>query len=447
MHDAIDATHSDDPATLTATLALGRIRAGTLTVEALASACLARVESREPTVHAWAFVDSGIVIEQARELDRRASLGRFGALHGLPIGVKDVMLTRDMPTQYNAEVYRGFHPRLDAACVATLRAAGALIFGKTETVEFAATGRPAPTRNPHDLARTPGGSSSGSAAAVADFHVPLALGTQTGGSMIRPASFCGIYAMKPTWNLVSREGVKTCSISLDTVGWFARSAADLALLHEVFEPEPEPDRRSAPAPFALAGARIGLCRSPAWPAASLDTRHAIERAASLLREAGADVSDLDLPRPFDDLVDLHRIVMRAEGQGAFLAEYCTFGTALTESFREQVENVDRTTRAQLLHAYDTASACRSIFDRIAAPFDAVLTPSTVGVAPEGLAATGAMTFNAMWSLLHVPAINVPGLQGSNGMPVGLTLTGPRFSDRHLLAVAASLGALLARERA
>lgn len=183
MHDAIDATHSDDPATLTATLALGRIRAGTLTVEALASACLARVESREPTVHAWAFVDSGIVIEQARELDRRASLGRFGALHGLPIGVKDVMLTRDMPTQYNAEVYRGFHPRLDAACVATLRAAGALIFGKTETVEFAATGRPAPTRNPHDLARTPGGSSSGSAAAVADFHVPLALGTQTGGSM------------------------------------------------------------------------------------------------------------------------------------------------------------------------------------------------------------------------------------------------------------------------
>jgi len=338
-------------------------------------------------------------------------------------------------------------PRSAAAFIrgSTLRAAWALIFGKTETVEFAATGRPAPTCNPHDLARNPGGSSSGSAAAVADFHVPLALGTQTGGSMVRPASFCGVYAMKPTWNLVSREGVKTCSISLDPVGWFARSAADLALLHDVFEPEP--DRRSAPAPFALAGARIGLCRSPVWPAASLDTRHATERAASLLREAGADVSDLDLPRPFDDLVDLQRIVMRAEGQGAFLAEYRTFGTALTESFREQVENVDRTTRAQLLHAYDTASACRSVFDRIAAPFDAVLTPSTVGVAPEGLAATGAMTFNAMWSLLHVPAINVPGLQGSNGMPIGLTLTGPRFSDRHLLAVAASLGALLARERA
>ena len=416
------------------------MRAGTLRSEALVRACLARVDARESTVHAWASLDADLVIARARELDRLAGVGPIGPLHGLPIGVKDVILTEDFPTQYNADVYRGFHPRIDAACVATLRAAGALVFGKTETVEFAATGRKAPTRNPHDIGRTPGGSSSGSAAAVADFHVPLALGTQTGGSMVRPASYCGVWAMKPTWNLISREGAKTYSTTLDTIGWFARSAEDLALLYDVFDAEPDtraPDARAV----RIAGARIALCRSPSWAAADDDARAAFADGAERLRHAGAELVDLELPAPFEELVDLQRIVMRSEGQAAFLAEYRRFGTALGPSFREQVENVDGTRRAHLLHAYDVAAACRARFDRLAAPFDAVLTPSTVGVAPEGLADTGAMTFNAMWSLLHVPTVNVPGLVAASGLPIGLTLTGPRFADRRVLAVAASVGAV------
>ena len=378
---------------------------------------------------------------RARDLDDAHANGCVGTLQGVPVGIKDVILTLDMPTQYNSPQYRGFHPGLDAACVSLLRSAGALVFGKTETVEFGATGAVAPTRNPNRPTHTPGGSSSGSAAAVADGHVPLALGTQTGGSIVRPASYCGVYGMKPTWNLVSREGAKMFSVSLDTIGWFARSAADLGLLLDVFDP----DAPTAPAatPFDLSTARVAVCRSPAWPQADEATRQAMTNATDLLHAAGAQLVDLELPAPFETLGLLQDVVMRAEGRSAFLAEYRAHGSALHESFRGQVENVAGFTRAQLCSAYDIAAACRARFDDIASAYDAVLTPSTVGEAPVGLAATGSLAFNAMWSLLHVPCINVPGLVGPGGLPVGLTLTGPRFSDRTLLGVAAALGALFA----
>ena len=426
----------DNPAFLTASEALKRIHSGELSVEALADACLERVAVREPMVRAWAHVDPGYVRAQARELDRRGTNGNMGALHGIPIGVKDVILTEDMPTQYNSPIYRGFHPRIDAACITILRAAGALIFGKTETVEFASTGRKAPTCNPHDFQRTPGGSSSGSGAAVADFHVPLALGTQTGGSMIRPASFCGVYAMKPTWNLVNRDGAKVYSVTLDTIGWFGRSAADLALLYDVFDPE----RPEAPA-LDIARSRLAICRSPAWECADAASKNAFFAAADTLRKAGAIVDDLALPSPFEELIDLQNLIMRTEGRSAFLAEYRTNPEQLDPNIREQVENAAGYTRQQLLAAYDVAALCRSVFDRIAAKYDAVLTLSAVGEAPLGLASSGEMTFNAMWSLLHVPCVNVPGFVGLNGLPVGLTVTGPRFSDRRVLAAAAAFGRL------
>ena len=215
----------------------------------LARACLVRIAAREADVRAWSYVDPDAVIRQARELDKLPSRG---PLHGIPIGVKDIYNTADMPTQHNSPIYTGHRPNADAATVGTLRAAGALILGKTDTMEFASTGRLAATRNPHNLARTPGGSSSGSAAAVGDFHVPLALGTQTGGSLIRPASFCGVYAMKPTWNAVSAEGVKLISTTLDTVGWYGRSVADLALLADTFALQDD-----EPSSFqTVAGARI-----------------------------------------------------------------------------------------------------------------------------------------------------------------------------------------------
>ncbi len=425
------------PAFLTATEALARLRTRELTAEALTLACLAQVKERDPLVKAWSFIDPEHVLAQARELDRIAANGNMGPLHGLPIGIKDVILTEDMPTQYNSQIYQGFHPRIDAACVSILRAAGALIFGKADTVEFAAAGgRKALTHNPRDLERTPGASSSGSAAAVADFHVPLALGTQTGGSMIRPASFCGAYAIKPTWNLVNRDGAKVYAVSLDTIGWFGRSVADLALLYEVFVPE-----KVSVAPLDLSKARIAICRSPVWDKADPATKNALATASQKLKAAGAQVIDLELPSPFEKLVALQYLIMRTEGGSAFLAEYRKHYEQLHQSFRDHVDNTDGTTRDQLRRAYDISAECRARFDEIAAGFDAILTPSAVGEAPVGLAFTGDYVFNAMWTLLHVPCVNIPCFNGPNGLPVGLTVTGPRFSDPQVLVAAEALSAL------
>ena len=421
---------------LTATQALNRLRRRELSIRDYAEACLARITARDAQVRAWSHLDPTLVLARADELAKAAAWGIGGPLHGLPVAVKDVILTQDMPTAYNSPLYAGFRPRIDAACVSLLRSAGALVFGKTETVEFAATGRVAATRNPHRLTHTPGGSSSGSAAAVADGHVPLALGTQTGGSIIRPASYCGVYGIKPTWNLVSREGAKVFAESLDTIGWFARSADDLRLLLDVFDPEP-----AVAVPLDWATARIAVYPSPSWPLAEAATRDAFATAVALMRAAGAHVVELALPPSFDALVGLQHLIMRSEGRSAFLSEYRQHGAALHPSFREQVENADGYSRAQLCAAYDNAARCRAIFDEQAAKFDAVLTPSTVGEAPEGLANTGSLAFNAMWSLLHVPCINVPGLTGPQQLPVGLTVTGPRFSDHRVIDVAAALGLL------
>lgn len=425
-----------DPARLTATQAAARLRAGSLTAEQLARACLDRVAARDGDVRAWSHVDADRVLAEARARDRA---GPSGPLHGLPIGIKDVILTRDLPTQYNSPLYQGFHPVIDAACVKILRAAGAVIFGKTDTVEFAATGRKALTRNPRDLTRTPGGSSSGSAAAVADCHVPLALGTQTGGSTIRPASYCGVPALKPTWGLVSFEGVKTYSPTLDTLGWYGRSIDDLALLLEVLAPLRPGDAVATPAAGPL---RVALCRTPSWDQAEAASQQALIAAAERFRAAGVVVDDLDLPDAFAPLADLHSLIMRAEGRAAFLADYAAAYDNLDQSFRDQVENVDGYTPDRLTAALDRAACCRPEFDRLAAPYDAVLTPSAPGEAPAGLAATGTALFNRMWTLLHTPCVNLPGLVGPSGLPVGVTLTGPRFSDRHLLATAARLAPLL-----
>lgn len=413
------------------------LASGRLSSTALARACLERVRERDDDVRAWSYIDPDTVLAQARALDE---CSHRGPLHGIPVGIKDVLLTGDMPTQYNSPIYQGYHPRIDAAAVATLRAAGALIFGKTDTVEFAANGRSAATRNPHDLARTPGGSSSGSAAAVADFHVPLTLGTQTGGSIIRPASYCGVYGFKPTWGLVSREGAKMFAATFDTVGWFARSAADLSLLLEVFEA-----RQDDAAPFVLAGARIALCASPMWEDADADTRAAWDEAQHLLRAAGAVVIDLALPSQFGALPAAHTVIMRSEARASFLAEYRGHFAQLHDNFRAQVDNAAGFTRQQLCDAYDAAAACRRQFDRIAGQFDAVLTPSTVGCAPVGLSNTGPATFNSMWSLLHVPIVNVPGLQSAAGLPIGLSVTGPRFTDARVLAAASAIGAVFAAQ--
>jgi Asp-tRNA(Asn)/Glu-tRNA(Gln) amidotransferase A subunit family amidase len=405
------------------------IRDGRSTAEAVARACLDRITERDSAVGAWAFVDPDAVIRRARELD---SGPMRGPLHGVPIGVKDMIDTADMPTQHNSPIFTGHRPSLDAAPVATLRASGAIILGKTDTTEFAAAGRWAETRHPLDPRHSPGGSSAGSAAAVADGQVPLALGTQTAGSTMRPASFCGVFAFKPSWGSVSREGLKLYAASLDTLTWFARSVADLDLLCGVFTIADD----AAPAPMSVRGARIGLCRSPAWSFAQPGTERAMAVAEASLREAGAIVTMLALPESFADLgFGVHQAVMFSEGRAAFLNLARTHADLLHDDFHARVENRTGISRARLIDAYDQAAACRPAFDAIARNYDAILTPSARGEAPLLEAGPGDAVFNRMWTLLHVPCVNVPVCIGPGGLPVGLTLVGPRFTDRQLLVTA------------
>jgi Asp-tRNA(Asn)/Glu-tRNA(Gln) amidotransferase A subunit family amidase len=423
----------DDTSRLTAAEASRRLRCGDITAEQLARVCLARIASREADVRAWSYIDPDAVIRRARELDKLPSRG---PLHGLPVGVKDIFNTADMPTQHNSPIYTGHRPNVDAAAVATLRAGGALILGKTDTTEFAGTGRLAATRNPHDLSRTPGGSSSGSAAAVADFHVPLALGTQTGGSLIRPGSYCGVYAMKPTWNAVSAEGIKLGSTTLDTPGWYGRSVADLALVADAFALEDD-----APTDFTvLEGARIAIHPTPHTVEAA--SRDALDLMARRLAAAGANTVKLELAEIVSQMQGRWEIVSRLEGRAALLNLERSHPHLLHKEFADRVHNVAGFTQASLVDAYDTAARCRVRFDQIAREFAAVLTLSAPGEAPRART-QGDNTLNRDWTLLHVPCINIPVGLGPNRMPIGLTLTGPRYSDRRLLAVAAAIAAMFA----
>jgi Asp-tRNA(Asn)/Glu-tRNA(Gln) amidotransferase A subunit family amidase len=423
---------TDEVNRLTAAELSSRLQSGKITVEEIARASLERIAARDAEVRAWSYVDPDSVIRQARELDKLPSRG---PLHGIPFGIKDIYNTADMPTQHNSPIYTGHRPNIDAATVGTLRAAGALILGKTDTMEFASTGRLAATRNPHNLERTPGGSSSGSAASVADFHVPLALGTQTGGSLIRPASYCGVYAMKPTWNAVSAEGIKLISTTLDTAGWYGRSVADLALVADAFALED-----AAPGGFTtLAGARI-LIDATAYQVEPA-SRDALAQATQRLEAAGAVAVRRDLADIFTPLAGLWEVVSRSEGRTAFLDLARLYPHLLHEEFMRRVNNVGGFSRRELLHAYDTAAQCRVEFDRIAGEVDAVLTLSAPGEAPPGRT-QGDNALNRDLTLLHVPCINIPAGLGPNRLPVGLTLTGPRYGDRHLLTVAASVAPVL-----
>lgn len=420
---------------LTASRCSRALQAGALTAERLARTLLARIAERDPDVKAWSFVDPDQVLRDARELDK---CPRLGPLHGLPVGVKDTIDVRDVPTRHNSPIYEGHRPSADAACVAALRAQGALILGKTDTTEFAAAGRMAATRNPHDLDRTPGGSSSGSAAAVADGQVPLALGTQTGGSTIRPASFCGIPGFKPTWGAVSAEGLKLYAVSFDTLGWFGREVADLWLLADAFglRDDAEPARRP------VRSSRVALCRSPVWTEAEPGLDAVVDAAAERLRRAGAEVVDVDLPDGFEQLDDMHRVILHSEGRAAFRNMSLSHPHELHDDFKAQVENRSGITRRDLLAAYDHAARCRSVFDAMASEYDAVLTPSAPGEAPMG-DRPGHPAFNRMWTLLHVPCVNLPGFMGPNRLPVGVTLVGPRFRDCRLLAFAQEIESVFA----
>ena len=422
---------------LSATTALARMQTGEISSEALLRACLKRIDERDKDVRAWATLDREGAIAAAREVDgaRRPESCNIRPLLGIPIGVKDIIATANLPTEYNSPIYRGHNSGSDASVVELLRKAGAIVLGKTQTVEFAAHGWPAPTRNPRELSRTPSGSSSGSAAAVADFMVPLAIGTQTGGSLIRPGSYCGCTGFKPTYGTVSTEGVKLISASLDTVGWYARSVADIGLVAYALEITNE----LAITPKPVETLKIGVCRTHYWDRALPATRNAIEEAARRFVAAGATIEECEWSPEFAEANELQELVMSGEAYFAFLNLFRAHGEELSDSIRKRIVRVPAD---RLLTAVDKAAALRPQFDRLARGYDAILTPSAPGEAPVGHHILADPSFNGLWTLLHTPCITLPGLVGPAGMPVGIQLVASRGADKLLLATAAAVAPLL-----
>jgi len=389
----------------------------------LAESCLARIEARETDVQAWAYLDAAQALEQARSRDREAPRG---PLHGVPVAVKDIIDTCDMPTEYGSPVYAGHRPKADAACVALLREAGAVILGKTVTVELAAY-HWARTRNPHDLARTPGGSSSGSAAAVADFMAPLALGTQTGGSTIRPAAYCGVVGYKPSFNLINRAGAKPLAESQDTVGLMARSVGDVALLNSVLSGCPVPDFDKASPP------RIGIARM-AWPTTvEPAVTRAMEDAAARLTRAGARLRDVDLPPPFEASFRAHRTMNDYEAWRALAWERMNRLESLSTSMRARLAEGAACTFEDYREAQSVIARCRAALASLFGTCDVLVTPSVPAEAPVGLENTGDSTFIRIWTAFHTPTINLPVFKGGRNLPLGLQVIGPVRGDQRLLA--------------
>ncbi len=395
--------------------------------EAVASAYAERITAREAEVQAWQHFDSTLVREQARALDRAAA---GGPLLGVPVGVKDLIDTADQPTTYGSPIYARHQPTLDAACVAACREAGALIMGKTVTTEFA-TFQPGPTRNPRAPAatpHTPGGSSSGSAAAVADHMVPLALGTQTAGSIVRPASFCGVVGYKPTHGTLPLAGIKPLAPSLDTLGVLTRTVDDAAYFVGVLA------RRELPldSPDAV---RVALCQTPHWAHATQEVRQALADAGRLLERGGAGLGELAWPAAWDGLTQAQVDIMGYEALVAFAPERREHADLFSPAFANFLAAAQRLDGARVAEAYALADRARCALAQVFGEFDVLLAPSAMGEAPAGLQATGDPLFNRLWTLLGVPCVHVPLGLGPQGLPIGVTVIGPCWADGRVLAVA------------
>jgi Asp-tRNA(Asn)/Glu-tRNA(Gln) amidotransferase A subunit family amidase len=394
-------------------------------------ACLARIAQRDSTIHAYAHLDPA----QARA---NAAAAQPGPLHGIPIGIKDVLDTADMPSQYGSPIWTGWRPKADSAPVAAAKAAGAVVAAKTVTTEFA-TRHPGPTANPANPGHTPGGSSSGSAAAVADCQLPVAFGTQTAGSIIRPAAFCGAVGYKPSFGLINRNGMKIMSDSLDTVGLITRSVADCAYVtaaltgRDLGDPDAKPER----------GPGVGICRTWHWDQASEDTKSLVARVAKSLVRAGARVEDRDLTAPFRALEDAHPRVMNSESARALGWERATAPDQITPALRDRLDYGLACTEAELDAAHATFRDTQARFAQLTEGLDILITPSAPGEAPAGLGWTGDPTFNYIWTSLHVPCVTIPAGTGPNGLPLGIQVVGRRGEDRQTLAWAQWVAAAIA----
>jgi Asp-tRNA(Asn)/Glu-tRNA(Gln) amidotransferase A subunit family amidase len=435
---------------MSASQAAEAIRSGEVTSQELVQACLDRIASLEDRVEAWAHLDPDHALKQAkdRDLSRREGKG-VGPLHGIPVGVKDIFDTLDMPTEDGTVLHAGRQPAADAAAVALLREAGAVIMGKTVTTELAVY-TPGKTRNPHDPGRTPGGSSSGSAAAVAAFMVPLAIGTQTNGSVIRPASYCGVYGYKPSRGLISRHGVLRQSRPLDQVGVFARNVEDAALMAEQLmafdDRDPDMPLRARLKLIETVSTepplppRFAFVKSPVWDQAEEDTKAAFTELAERL---GENVGETELPAVFDEAVAWHRTIMEADLARNFAKEYARGKDRLSPALREMIERGEKVLAVDYNRAVDRIPTLNSLLDEIFEWHEAILTPSGTGEAPLGLESTGSPIFCTLWTLCGMPAISLPILQGAHGLPLGVQLVGPKFDDANLLRSARWLVNLVA----
>jgi amidase len=413
--------------TYDATTAQRMIADGRFTASDYLRACLKRIDERESDIGAWAYIARENALRQVANLQ---SDGERSSLRGIPVAIKDIIATYDMPTEHGSPIYRGDIPSSDATCVAMLRRAGAIVLGKTVTPEFAAV-TPGRTVNPHNFKHTPGGSSSGSAAAVADYMVPIAIGSQTVGSTIRPASYCGVVGFMPSHQILPVHGLKTQAGSLDNLGLLTRSVADVTFVaNAILGCDALHAQPLTHAP------RIGFCPSPHWPQAQDSTRRVMDDAIALLRGAGATVETVELPARFDAALDAHWTILAFEFARALAYEYNEHFDKLSPKLVTLLE------RGFAISFADYSEACALGVERRAeiAPiidkYDVLLTPAAAGEAPEGIFAPSDLLFQRFWTFLHVPAITLPGFVGPNGLPIGIQLIGPHLRDSKLLSAAA-----------
>ena len=430
------------PNSLNAVDAIRKIREGTLTSVDLVKACLARIEQTDNQVKAWVHLDPEYALAQASELDAIRQSGKpLGSLHGVPVGLKDIIDTRDYPAEHGSPIHAGRKPETDAAIVERLREAGAVILGKTATAEFAFV-HPPETRNPHNPDHSPAGSSSGSAAAVAAFHVPLAIGTQTNGSVIRPASFCGTYGFKPTRGIISRRGLLQTSKSLDQVGSFARALEDVALLVDViagYDPT-DPLCYSRPRPNMLEGSKSEAPVEPAlaWfdmpfnDRLDTDAREGIEE---LLGALGAKVERLQAPETLSGLVAVHNTIHEYEICQHLEAEFRDHWDQISPALQAVITAAQKITQAQYEDALEVKASANSFFADFFNDYDAVIAPSAAGEAIKFGGGTGDPIFCTVWTLGGLPSLSMPLLVGENGLPIGVQLIGAAEEDDRLLRTA------------
>lgn len=422
-----------DPTRLTALDAAAEIAAGRLTSEGLVHALLDRIAERDEAVMAWAHLEQERALDEARQRDKEKPRS---LLHGVPVGVKDILDTHDYPTECGSSIYIGNRPSGDAACVGMLREAGMVVMGKTVTTEFAMR-NPGPTRNPHDPSRTPGGSSSGSAAGVADFQVPLAIGTQTAGSVIRPASYCGVVGYKPTHGRIVRNGMKVLAESLDTIGCMSRSVPDANAFASIMEGVPVqrlPKIQEAPV--------FAWTKSPIWDEAEAGTRKAMKEAVERVQDAGGSVVEIGLPPVFKNALEAQEVIMTFEAWRGLAYERNNHWDKLSKPLKEYIKDGAGFSRGKYDWARSVQASCKATFWQLLERYGALLTPAAPGEAPENLAFTGSPNFNRTWTMLGVPCVTVPGLLGPAGMPVGVQVVGPAGRAHDTLAHAAWLESVL-----